>query len=151
MTSNEDRCVGCGDTVQPGQRWILANNNLLLITWREIFREKLNELNLEIDEDNLLGLGDGSSSKGFMCRRCKRGFESYNSAKKKLLDSASTALKYFNTISGQQGHRRQRQEDEDANMNPPPAKRSYQPTTSVPGCSPNVQVSDFILFFIDHH
>ena len=148
MTTNEERCVGCGDSAQPGLRLVLANNNVLLITWREIFREKFNELNLEIYEDDLLGLYDGSTAKGFICRRCKRGFESYNSAKKKLLDSASNALKYITTTPRQQSRRRQRQdsEDTDADMpNPPAAKRKLLPMANVSGHSPNVQVSDYFI------
>ena len=70
-----------------------------------------------------------------------RGFETYHSAKKKLLDNASNALKYINTTS-QQGRRRPREEDEDLSMNPPPAKRAFPPTTNMSQCSPNVQVSN---------
>ena len=142
MTTNEARCVGCGDSVQPGQRLVLANNNVLLITWREIFREKLNELNLEIDEDNLLGLCEGATAKGFICIRCKRGFESYNSAKKKLFDRASNALQYVTTTPSQQSRRRQRQDSEDTDANPPAAKRRFLPMANVSGHSPNIQVSD---------
>lgn len=132
--------------MQPGQRRILANHNRLLIIWKEVFREKLNELNLEINEDHVLGLGDDSGSKAFICRKCMRGFESYDSAKKKLLDNANNALRYISTTS-QQGRRRPREDDsEDEDMCPPPAKRSFHPITSTSKSSPDVQVSDCSTF-----
>ena len=72
MTSIEEHhCIGCGDSTQPGRRFILAKNKLLLSTWKEIFREKLIELNLEVDESSLLGLDDGTKSKGFICTSAK--------------------------------------------------------------------------------
>ena len=48
----------------------MKNYNHLLV-WREVFWEKLNELNLEINEDHV-GLGDDSGSKAFNCRKCMR-------------------------------------------------------------------------------
>ena len=72
----------------------------------------MDELNLEIDENNILGLGlrdDGSTSKGFICTKCKRGFESYELSKEKLLDNASNALKYMAT--SQCSRERPRQEE----------------------------------------
>ena len=160
MASNENHCVGCGDCVQPGQRRILANNNRLLIIWREVFREKLNELNLEINEDHVLGLSDDSGSKAFICRKCTRGFESYDSAKKKLLDNANDTLRYISTTSlvccsrpsnlrqttTSQGRRRPREDSEDGDMCPPPAKRTFRPTTIMSKSSPDVQVSDCSTF-----
>ena len=47
MASDDARCVGCGDSVQPDQRRILANNS-------DLEREMLKELNLKINERNLL-------------------------------------------------------------------------------------------------
>lgn len=134
MSSGEERCVGCGDTVQPGNRWILANNKILLTTWKGIFREKLDELKLDIDGDCV--------TKAFICRRCKRGFESYNSTRKKLLDNATNALQYINTKAADNGRKRQR-EDDNSNVNLPATKR---PATniSVQGHSPAVQVSLFV-------
>ena len=112
ITNEPDHCLGCGSFTQPGNRWPLANFNVLLNTWGRIVREKLDELNLEIDENNILGLGlrdDGSTSKGFIFTKCKRGFESYELSKEKLLDNASNALKYMAT--SQCSRKRPRQEE----------------------------------------
>ena len=151
MACDEARCVGCGDSVPPGQRKILANDNRLLMIWREVFREKLEELNLRINERLLLGLdGDsGSKAKGFLCRKCKRGFESYHSSKQRLLDNASNAVKHFDTLSPR-GQRRPREEDEDLTMNHPPPKRPFQPTSSHSQVSPDVQVRDNTDLIITH-
>ena len=147
MATNEaDRCLGCGSYTQPGNRRTLANFNVLLNTWRRIVQEKLDELKLEIDESNILGLGqlrdDGSTSKGFICTKCKRGFESYELSKKKLLDNASNALKYMAT--SQCSRKRPRQEKEAANVNPPPAKRMFRQVVPSTCSSPDVQVGDHI-------
>ena len=81
-------------------------------------------------------------TKLFICRRCKRGFESYKSSRKKLLDNATNALHYINTKAADNGRKRQR-EDDNSNVTPPAAKR---PTTniSVQAHSPAVQVSLFV-------
>ena len=64
IANEADRCVGCGDLTQPGDRRTLANFNVLLNTWRGLVREKLKELSLEIDECNVLGRsGDASTNK----------------------------------------------------------------------------------------
>lgn len=140
MATKDDLCVACGEPVQPGQRWILVKNNVLLTTWREIFREKLNELNLEVNECSLLNLHTGcQTTKGFICRKCKRGLENYNSAKKKLLDNAGEALKNMNTTS----RRKRQRQDEDENPTLPLAKRAFRPSTGLPGHSPDVQVTHF--------
>ena len=125
----------------PRQRWILVNNNVLLSVWRRIFWEKLDPLDLEIDEKCVLGLrGAGSASdKGFICRKCKRSYESYNSAREKLLDNASNALKYINTTPVHDSRKRQRQEQDQDN---PPAAKKPATMISVVGPSPAVQVSD---------
>ena len=71
-----------------------------------------------------------------------RGFESYNSTRKKLLDNATNALQYINTKAADNGRKRQREYD-NSNVNLPAAKR---PATdiSVQGHSLAVQVSLFI-------
>lgn len=56
-------------------------------------------------------------------------------------------MKFFDT-SSQQGQKRpigeeDEDEDDDLSMNPPPAKRPFQPTTSQSQFSPDVQVCDF--------
>lgn len=128
MSSSEDHCVGCGDSVQPGQRSILAKNKSVLSTWRSIFQEKLDDLQLKIHEECL--------TKAFICRKCKRGFESYNSAKIKLLENASNALQYLNTTAADSGRKRTR-EDDHSHADTPAAKRH----TSEQGHSPSVHVS----------
>ena len=126
----------------PRQRWILANNDVLLSVWRRVFREKLDKLDLEIDESSVLGLrGAGSAGdKRFICRKCKRSYESYNSAREKLLDNASIALNYIKTTPVDVSRKRPRQEEEDDNA--PCAKRPAT-TISVVGQSPAVQVFYF--------
>ena len=135
--------MGVLRSLWPSNRRTLANFNTLLNTWQRIVREKLDELNLEIDENNILGLGlraDGSTSKGFICTKCKRGFESYELSKKKLLDNASNALKYMAT--SQCSCKCPRQEEEAANVNPPPAKRMFRQVVPSTCSSPDVQASD---------
>ena len=126
--SSEDHCAGCGDSVQPGQRSILAKNKSVLSTWRGIFRD---DLELEIDEDCV--------AKAFICRRCKRGFDSYNSAKRKLLENASNALQYLNTTVADRGRKRTREDDN--SLTDTPATKRPAAYISEQGRSPSVQVN----------
>ena len=153
IANEADRCVGCGDLTQPGDRRTLANFNVLLNTWRGIFREKLNELSLEIDECNVPGRsGDASTNKGFICTKCKRTFESYELTKKKLLNNVSNALKYITTSPCSRKRPRQDSEgdfDGTVNENPPPAKRAFQHVVpSMSSSSPDVQVGDLLLLLL---
>lgn len=59
--------------------------------WREILGMVLERRSLEIEEEPIMG----KLSKGYLCRKCMRAFEAFQTTKEKLMRSAEAALMYI--------------------------------------------------------
>ena len=87
------RCRACGIPVpssSSGRRLLEGPSNSLEVSvWKNLLQEKLEELKLSVNYDEL--------TTGFMCRRCFDSMKSFHGTKEKLLGRIHEAVKYMNT------------------------------------------------------
>ena len=90
-TQTVPRCRGCGVPMphsSSGRRLLTGlSNKGMLIAWKSLLDEKLDELNLAVDGEVT----------GYICRKCFRAFQNFNNTKFKLMTGISEAVKYINT------------------------------------------------------
>ena len=87
-----EACVCCGkDTLKVNRR--LLNAGDLLRVWKELFKQKCDELNVEINAV----LHRGSSL--YVCRTCFSALESNLQKKKTLLQNMENAIEFEKTIN----------------------------------------------------
>ena len=137
-------CLGCGTNLTTGTyRRLLCSDATKHVapSWREIIGIVLERNRLVINEEDLFGDG----SRGFVCRKCFRAFESFQTAKDKLLLSAYSALKHIPTSpkpsNEQQMQRKRLLHDGDCSHDlMSPTKRPRTIRNPVVGSSPAVQV-----------
>ena len=137
-------CLGCGISLTTGMyRRLLCSDTTKHVahSWREIIGIVLDRNNQVINEEDLFGDGN----RGFICRKCFRAFESFQSAKGKLLLSADSALKHIPTSpkpsnEQQMQHKRLLDDCECSHDLMIPTKRPRTVRNPTVGSSPAVQV-----------
>ena len=93
--ATEPHCRGCGTPVpstSTGRRLLTGlSSNRVLLTWKDLLREKLDTLNVVL-------VGEEVSKSGYGCRKCSRSFQCFSDLKHKLLESIGVAVKYMTTV-----------------------------------------------------
>ena len=93
MSATDPFCLGCGTVLPTGSyRRLLGSvaTRHVIPVWRDVLHALLERRGLAIDEATVV-----NDKEGYICRKCLRGFEAFQTSKEKLLLSADTATNLY--------------------------------------------------------